>query len=143
MNTYRLGWLALLLFFPLSLHAERLSSKTVAKWLEARGKDRMHFVLIDVRTPQEHAMGYIEGTDTLIHYQNIVKGVKALKLDPEKDTIVVYCRSGHRAGMAEQALRNAGYMHVFNGGGILQWLQAGYTLVQPKPRKAAGGTSTP
>ena len=48
MNTYRLGWLALLLFFPLSLHAERLSSKTVAKWLEARGKDRMHFVLIDV-----------------------------------------------------------------------------------------------
>ncbi|MCF6192370.1 MAG: rhodanese-like domain-containing protein, partial [Candidatus Hydrothermae bacterium] len=136
-------WLMVMLLVPMGLQAERLSPQTVAKWLEAREKDKMHFVLIDVRTPQEHAMGFIEGTDTLIPYLNIVKGIRALKLDPQKDTVVVYCRSGHRAGMAEQALRAAGYKHVFNGGGIRQWLQAGYTLVKPQPNKHAEGMGTP
>jgi phage shock protein E len=32
--------------------------------------------------------------------------------------IVVYCRSGHRASVAREALLRRGYTHVVNGGGF-------------------------
>ncbi|WP_198939385.1 rhodanese-like domain-containing protein [Motiliproteus sp. MSK22-1] len=39
-------------------------------------------------------------------------------LEIRKDRqIVLYCRSGQRAGIAEAALRQAGYTNLLNGGG--------------------------
>ena len=65
-------------------------------------------VLIDVRTPDEYAAGHIEGAvnvpiDTLA--QNLAK-------IPADKPVIVYCASGHRAGMALSSLRILGYDNV-------------------------------
>lgn len=73
-------------------------------------------VWIDVRTSFEHKIDNIEG-DTRISYAEVVPEVETMF--PDKNTpIRLYCRSGGRAGTAEQALKEAGYTDVENIGGI-------------------------
>ena len=119
----------------LPLWAQDLSPQALNGLLQARKEGKAHFVLVDVRTPQEHEAGFIEGTDLLLplqvlqdHYTVLLD---SLKVDPAKDTVIVYCRSGHRAGIAKKILEEKGFKHVFNGGGILQWTRAGFELAVP------------
>ncbi|NND66645.1 MAG: rhodanese-like domain-containing protein [Halioglobus sp.] len=73
-------------------------------------------VWVDVRSSLEHKIDNIEG-DTRISHSDIVPEIE--KLYPDRDTsIKLYCRSGGRAGKAEEALRAAGYTDVENVGGI-------------------------
>ena len=73
-------------------------------------------VWIDVRTAEEYAQDHING-DPRISYEEIVPGVQ--KMYPDKNTdIRLYCRSGHRAGVALTKLKEAGYTHVTNVGSI-------------------------
>ena len=73
--------------------------------------------LIDMRTPAEFSEGHLKGALN-IEYQNILNGAEALNISRETDTIRVYCRSGHRAGIALETLRNAGFRNVENLGGF-------------------------
>lgn len=70
--------------------------------------------LIDVREPNEYAEGHIPGA------VNIPIRTLAQNLDkvPTDQPVLVYCASGHRAGMATAALRELGYDNVraFSGG---------------------------
>lgn len=70
-------------------------------------------VLIDVRTKKEFKEGHVNGAIN-IPLQQIPK--QARKLKAKKKPIVVYCRSGARAGSAMDYLKNAG-VEVYNGGG--------------------------
>jgi len=73
-------------------------------------------VWIDVRTPSEFSQGHVGGA-TLIPWDGIETGIRALKLD--KDTpIVLYCGSGGRAERAKDALPANGYSQVINAGGL-------------------------
>jgi len=73
-------------------------------------------VWIDVRSEAEHKRDNIDG-DILISHKGIVKGVTMLY--PDKNTpIHLYCRSGHRAGIALSALKSAGYKNIRNAGSI-------------------------
>ena len=73
-------------------------------------------VWIDVRTVSEHNEDNIEG-DILIPHGEIVQHVS--DMFPDKSTeIHLYCRSGGRAGIAQEALEEAGYTNVSNAGGI-------------------------
>lgn len=73
-------------------------------------------VWIDVRTSLEHEIDSIDG-DIRIGHSEIVPEVE--KFFPDKDTAIrLYCRSGGRAGTAEQGLKQAGYTDVENIGGI-------------------------
>ncbi len=84
-------------------------------------KDNPNVFIVDVRTPQEHAQGYIPGTDMNIPHMQIDR-IKEYQIDPEKDTIVVYCRSGRRASIAYDALKKMGYRNVFlYKGSMLDW----------------------
>lgn len=73
-------------------------------------------LVIDVRTQGEFQQGHIEGAK-LIPYDVIVQGAKMFGIKKETP-IVVYCRSGRRSGAAWQALTQAGYSQVYNGGGF-------------------------
>ena len=70
--------------------------------------------LIDVRTAAEYDEGHIPGA------VNIPLRTLADNLDqiPTDENVVVYCASGHRAGMATSILRSLGYDNVkaFPGG---------------------------
>lgn len=74
--------------------------------------------LVDVRTPAEIAStGRVEGALTAnVTAPDFVEQFKALGAKPD-DEIELYCRSGHRAGVAEQILLKLGYKNIRNLGG--------------------------
>jgi len=77
-------------------------------------------VLLDVRTPEEHAEGHIEGSVNIAHDQIDAQLAEIEKLTggDKNKAIVVYCRSGGRAGKAKASLQAAGYTRVTNVGGM-------------------------
>ncbi|GGA75027.1 hypothetical protein GCM10011369_16100 [Neiella marina] len=79
-------------------------------------------VLIDVRTSEEFQQGHLAGAIN-IPYELIVAGAKHHQLGPDT-SIVVYCRSGRRSGIAEQQLEQAGFSKVYNGGGFIGLLES-------------------
>ena len=75
-------------------------------------------VVIDVRTPQEYAGGDIAGAlniDQAVIAQEISKANVA-----KDDTVILYCRSGNRSGIAQEILKKMGYLKVENYGSIDQ-----------------------
>ena len=73
--------------------------------------------LIDVREKDEYDEYHIDNAIN-IPYTNIVDDIKLLD-DITLDTpIIVYCRSGARSSKAYEALKNAGYKHVYDLGAM-------------------------
>ena len=90
------------------------------------------FVLIDVRSPDEHRGGFIPGTDVNIDFREIKARHSEIhsKLD---EHIVVYSQSGHRSNIAAETLMDLGYQYVYNVEGSMNaWEAAGYPLEQPR-----------
>lgn len=73
-------------------------------------------VIIDVRSQEEHQAGALPGSINIPH-NRIASGVAQRAIEQDK-TIVLYCRSGRRSGMAEQELRARGYQKIINAGGF-------------------------
>ena len=73
-------------------------------------------VLLDVRTPEEHKSGYLEGAVLLPLAELESKIVNEV---PDKNTpIYIYCRSGRRAETAVDKLKAMGYTDLHNLGGL-------------------------
>jgi rhodanese-related sulfurtransferase len=86
------------------------------------------FVLIDVRSPEEHAAGFIPGTDLNIDFREIKTRHREIGV-PLDEHIVVYCQSGHRSNIAAETLADLGYTHVYNVNGSMNaWVEAGYPI---------------
>lgn len=80
--------------------------------------------LIDVREPDEHEAGRIDG-DRLIPLGDL--SAQAETIDQGRP-VVFYCRSGARSGMAAEAFRGAGFDAHNMLGGLLEWHAAGLPL---------------
>ena len=86
------------------------------------------FVLVDVRTIEEHDRGAIPGTDLNIDYRESARRHQELGVGLD-DHIVVYCQSGKRSNIAADTLSDLGYKNVYNSRGSMNaWLQAGYPV---------------
>ncbi len=73
-------------------------------------------VWVDVRSQAEYNRDHIAG-DLFIPHTLVVEQLPALVTD--KDSLIyLYCRSGHRAGLAKRWLQKRGYSRVENAGGI-------------------------
>ena len=72
-------------------------------------------MVIDVRSPEEVADGTLKKAVNIIH-TDIAKAGHKLPAD-KAQPIVVFCRSGGRAGMALSSLQGMGYTNVVNAGG--------------------------
>lgn len=97
----------------------------VARELLAKDKT---VALIDVRTADEFIAGHIKGAK-LLPYDAIDAKSAATLIKDKSQTVVVYCRSGHRSGIATAALVKLGYTAVLDLGGLLTWP---YELVKGK-----------
>lgn len=86
--------------------------------------------VIDVRTPEETSMGYLEGAQ-LFDIQNARFMDNLATLDPAAD-YYIYCRSGNRAGQAIEIMKQAGFTGELVNGGSLENAanQTGLTVVQ-------------
>lgn len=80
---------------------------------------KKELLIIDVRTKEEFAQGYIP-TAQLIPLDVIIKD--DYKDLPKDQLICLYCHSGRRSGTAKKILKKAGY-NVKNIGGIISWKQ--------------------
>lgn len=88
------------------------------------------FVLIDVRSPEEHAAGFIPGTDLNIDFREIKTRHREIGA-PLDEHVVVYCQSGRRSNIAAETLADLGYTHVYNVQGSLNaWVEAGYPVTR-------------
>lgn len=88
------------------------------------------FILIDVRSPEEHAGGFIPGTDFNIDFREIKTRHREIGVQTDEH-IVVYCQSGHRSNIAAETLADLGYTHVYNVNGSMNaWLAAGYPVAR-------------
>ncbi len=86
------------------------------------------FILIDVRSVEEHAAGFIPGTDLNIEFREIQARHREIGAQLE-DHVVVYCQSGHRSNIAAETLADLGYRHVYNVTGSMNaWLAAGFPI---------------
>lgn len=86
------------------------------------------FILIDVRSVEEHAAGFIPGTDMNIEFRDIQARHREIGARLE-DHVVVYCQSGHRSNIAAETLADLGYRHVYNVTGSMNaWLAAGFPV---------------
>jgi phage shock protein E len=80
------------------------------------GKDKAMPIVIDVRTVQEWNNGHLEGA-VLIPYDQIDEKIGAVVKD-KSQKIYLYCRSGHRAGIAKESLEKLGYKDIINLGSV-------------------------
>ncbi len=71
--------------------------------------------IIDVRTPEEFAIGHLRGAVNIdLSGPDFNERISALD---ETGSYVVYCASGNRAGTAIEAMRDQGFDDLTNGGG--------------------------
>ena len=74
--------------------------------------------LVDVRTPEEYAAKHLPSAVNLPVQQ---LGDRMKELEPKDQPIVLYCRSGHRSGIAFDQLKKAGFSKVYDLGPISAW----------------------
>lgn len=88
---------------------------------ELRANDEI--VIIDVREPEEFAVGRIPGA-TLIPLGELASRTDEV---PTDKPVVMVCRSGNRSAQAVQILQKAGFTNIHNmTGGMNAWTAEGY-----------------
>ena len=91
---------------------------TMSEAVELMEKEE-NALILDVRTQQEYAAGYIPGA---IVIPNETIGTEEIAQLPDKDQLImVYCRSGNRSKQASDKLVKLGYTNIIEFGGINSW----------------------
>lgn len=80
-------------------------------------------MILDVRTAEEYAEGHVPGAINISHDE---LADRLAEIEAAKEAgVIVYCRSGRRAGIAEELLLARGYADVQHlEGDMLAWLEA-------------------
>ncbi len=87
-----------------------------------------NFAIIDVRTPEEFAAGYIEDA-ILIDFYSATFRDELDNLDKNKEYLI-YCHSGGRSGNTLDIVKELGFQEVYNMlGGINAWQEEGLPVV--------------
>jgi rhodanese-related sulfurtransferase len=87
------------------------------------------FVLLDIRTPDEVDASHISGAVSLDFYSpEFENDLAAL----DRDVVyLIYCRTGHRSGLAYDMMEELGFQHVYDlDGGITEWMADGYPVCE-------------
>lgn len=82
----------------------------------ALGSDQ-DLIVYDVRTPAEYAAGHIPGAINIPH--DVI--TDRIDVEDKDATIVLYCRSGNRSGVATRGLKALGFTGLVDFGGINKW----------------------
>jgi rhodanese-related sulfurtransferase len=111
---------------------QKIAPADAAK-LVAEGKA----VLVDVREPAEWAATGVAAPAVLLAKSDFDGAQKEWKPFLEKNAgkeIILYCRTGHRAGVIGTALADKG-VKVTNAGGLKDWTDAGLPVRKIEDKK--------
>jgi rhodanese-related sulfurtransferase len=91
--------------------------------------DAQALFVLDVRTPDEYAAGYVPGAVNIPHDQLASRLAEV----PKDREVVVYCRSGRRSEIAGQVLSGHGYTKLEHlQGDMMGWQQAKRPVEVPR-----------
>jgi len=120
----RLSLVFTLLFSLNSLSAELW---TVSELKDSIRDTEHELVLLDVRTQSEYDSGHIKNAINISHEQ-ILESPELLT-EYKDSQMVVFCRSGVRAGKIIQLLESLGFDDIIDiDGDMLAWSEAGYSV---------------
>ena len=101
-----------------NISAEQLLAADTSNWL-----------ILDVRSEKEFNSGHVPGAMNIAHSE-IVSNLPTLLAYKDKP-VVVYCRSGYRAGKAADILAKEGFSQLKHlQGDMLNWEKAGHVVEQ-------------
>ena len=69
-------------------------------------------LIVDVRTNEEFIAGHLPKSVNIPF--NEIDRLPSIAKD-KNQPIFLYCRSGRRSGIAEEAIRQQGYLYIYNG----------------------------
>ena len=87
-----------------------------------------HLFVLDVRTPQEYAEGHVPGAVN-VPYDQLASRLADV---PKDKDVVLYCKSGRRAGIAADVLTANGYTRLSHlEGDMHAWVEKGRPVAKP------------
>ena len=96
---------------------------------ELLAADSSEWLILDVRSAEEYAEGHVPGAINIPH-TDVAAQMSIIQTYKDKP-VVVYCRSGYRAGKAADILLEADFSDVRHlEGDIMGWRDAGHKLEQ-------------
>lgn len=102
---------------------------TQDEFLATLKADAQALFVLDVRTPDEYAAGYVPGAVNIPHDQLASR----LSEVPKDREVVVYCRSGRRSEIAGQVLAEHGYTKLEHlQGDMMGWQEAKRPVEVPR-----------
>jgi rhodanese-related sulfurtransferase len=107
---------------PAAAPATKMRPMTQEQLLEHLNGHPDHLFVLDVRTPQEFAEGHVPGAVN-VPYDQVASRLAEV---PKDKDIVLYCRSGRRAGLAADVLAASGYTRLSHlEGDMPAWIEKG------------------
>lgn len=111
--------------------AQEGAPKLSPKEFNEMGHKGKKSVILDIRTPEEIAEGYIEDA-IFVNWTGGNFEEEVSKLNKKK-TYYVYCRSARRTIPATEKMKELGFKKVYMlDGGINNWIEAGMPVVKPE-----------
>ncbi len=96
--------------------------------LEHQSRHPDHLFVLDVRTPQEFAEGHVPGAVN-VPYDQLASRLAEV---PKDKDVVLYCKSGRRAGIAADVLAANGYQRLSHlEGDMPAWVAKGHPVAKP------------
>jgi rhodanese-related sulfurtransferase len=96
--------------------------------LEHLSRHPDHLFVLDVRTPQEYAEGHVPGAVN-VPYDQLASRLAEV---PKDKDVVLYCKSGRRAGIAAETLTANGYKRLSHlEGDMPAWIEKGHPVAKP------------
>lgn len=106
--------------FPLNIKPDQVANYT----------ESSHPVVIDIRRPEEYAAGHLEAANLQLDYYAPDFKDRLARLD-KNGKYLIYCRSGHRSGLALAIMKDLGFTEIHDiAGGINAWMAAGLPVVK-------------
>jgi rhodanese-related sulfurtransferase len=114
-----------ILIVAVKLNAKDISQVELQTLMNSEEKP----LLIDVRSEDEYADGHIAGAIN-IPYKELEQRLEEL-LGAKDSQIILYCRSGRRAGIAKETLEQNGFMQLDHlSGDFIAWHEKGLPSVK-------------
>jgi len=110
---------------PAAMAAAPMSQEAL---LEHQSRHPDHLFVLDVRTPQEYAEGHVPGAVN-VPYDQLASRLAEV---PQDKDVVLYCKSGRRAGIAADVLAENGYTRLSHlEGDMSAWIAKGRPIAKP------------
>ncbi|MEM8967239.1 MAG: rhodanese-like domain-containing protein [Bacteroidota bacterium] len=95
--------------------------------LDSLQQQPTNVVLLDTRAPEEYNVSHLPKAQ-LVDYD--LFDIDQLDNLSKEDTVIVYCSVGYRSERVGEAMKKAGFQHVYNlYGGIFQWKNEGKEVI--------------